>query len=221
MKVIITGSTGMVGKGVLYECIDDQRIEEILLINRNPLNIENSKVKEVILKDFTDFSPIQDQLQGYDACFHSMGISSAGVNEEKFTELTYTVTESLASVLFDSNPQMIFNYVSGMVTDSSEKGRSMWARVKGRTENMVLAKGFKDAYMFRPGAIIPERGIKSRTPLYNSMYVVMRPFFGLLKKMKSVTTTTNIGKAMINSCFHPLDMKHPEGADINQMAKLG
>jgi nucleoside-diphosphate-sugar epimerase len=220
MKAIITGSTGMIGKGLLLECIDNPSVEEILLINRNPIDISNPKVKEIILKDFTDFASISDQLADYDICHHCMGVSAAGLNEEKYTKLTYDVTQSLASTLFKINPDMVFNYVSGMGTDSSEKGRSMWARVKGKTENMVLNMGFKDAYMFRPGAIFPERGLRSRTSWYNAFYAILKPFTPALKRMKSVTTTSKLGKAMISTYTHPQSLKHPEGADINRMSEL-
>ena len=115
---------------------------------------------------------------------------------------------------------MVFNYVSGAGTDSTEKSSTMWARVKGKTENMILNMGFKDAYMFRPGAILPERGTKSNTKLYHMLYVVTRPLFPLMKRMKSVTTTTRIGRAMINLYDHPQSLKHLEGADINKVADI-
>lgn len=169
MRAIITGSTGMVGKGVLLECIDDSTVEQILLINRRPLGLTHPKVKEIIHQDFTDFSAVKEELAGYDACFHCMGVSSAGMSEEKFTEITYTMSKALASTLHDLNPNMVFNYVSGAGTDSEEKSNTMWARVKGKTENMILNMGFKDAYMFRPGAILPERGTKSNTKLYHAL----------------------------------------------------
>lgn len=218
MKAIITGSTGMIGKGVLLECIDDPKVEAVLLINRHPVGITHHKVKELLHKDFSDFSPIKDQLSGYDACFHCMGVSAAGLSEEKYSHFTYDFTKALADTLYSLNPDMLFIYVSGAGTDSSEQGRSMWARVKGRTENMVLNKGFKDAYAFRPGAILPERGVKSRTGWYNAFYVIFRPLFPMLRKMDSVTTTSKIGKAMIGLYTHPNDNKHPEGKDINKLA---
>ncbi|NNC84252.1 MAG: epimerase [Flavobacteriales bacterium] len=218
MKVIITGSTGMVGKGVLLECMDDAQVKGILLINRNPLGIDHPKVKEVIHRDFSEFESIKDHLSGYDACFHCMGVSSAGMNEEKYTELTYGVTEALARTLYGLNPHMVMNYVSGTGTDSTEQSITMWKRVKGRTENMILKMGFKDAYMFRPGAIIPKRGIKSKTPLYNILYIITRPIFPLLERMQSVTSTTAMGKAMINSVNYPQELKHLEGKDINVLA---
>ncbi|MEE4259594.1 MAG: NAD-dependent epimerase/dehydratase family protein [Bacteroidales bacterium] len=218
MKVIITGSTGMVGKGVLLECLDDDRIIEVLLINRSLIDIKHPKIKEIIHKDFTDLSAIQHNLKNYNACFHCMGVSSAGMKEEQYLKLTYTITENLINVLYNFNPNMTFIYVSGDGTDSTESSKTMWARIKGKTENLILNKGFKDAYAFRPGIILPERGVKSKTKLYNSLYILMRPFFPILKKMKSVTTSQNIGKAMIGLTVNSKQLKILLGSDINQAA---
>ena len=218
MKVIITGSTGMVGKGVLYECLDHPQIKEVLIINRSSLNLKHEKLKEILLKDFTDLSNIKEELSGYDACFFCMGISAVGLSEEKYTHITFQSVKEFADTLYQLNPSMTFNYVSGTGTDSTEKGRVMWARVKGKTENYVLNKGFKDAYMFRPGAILPEKGIKSKTALYQFIYVILRPFFPLMKKSKNVTTTTKIGLAMINSVLIGSKLKHLENKAINILA---
>lgn len=220
MKVIITGATGMVGKGVLYECLEDARVEEVLVVNRHPLGLEHNKLKELLLSDFQNIAQHKDALKGYDACFFCMGISVLGLSEKEYTAITYHITKAFADTLYDLNKETVFNYVSGAGTDSSEKGRSMWARVKGKTENYVLNKGFKDAYMFRPGAIIPEKGIKSRTAWYNAAYVLMRPFFSLLKKSKNITTTSKIGHAMINTVISSTQLKHLENIDINKRAKL-
>ncbi|MGX1929344.1 epimerase [Flagellimonas sp. 2504JD4-2] len=217
-KVIITGATGMVGKGVLLECLDSRYIEEVLIINRSSLGLSNPKLKEIVLKDFADLKTVQDQLVGYDACFYCMGVSVLGLNEKSYTRITYGITKIFVDILYELNPEMVFNYVSGTGTDSSEKGKSMWARVKGATENYLLNKGFQDAYCFRPGMIIPERGIKSRTTWYNLIYVLMRPFFPLFKKSKNVTTTSRIGKAMINSLQVKSNDKHLENAAINALA---
>lgn len=200
-KVIITGATGMVGKAVLLESLDHKSIGEVLVIGRNPIGMEHPKLKELIHKDFTDFSGVQAQLTGFDACFFCMGISAAGLKEDQYKRITYDFTLSLAKTLFEINPGMTFNYVSGEGTDSTEKGRMMWARVKGKTENDILKMGFKQAFMFRPGAIIPLRGIKSRTKSYQFMYDY---FMWLVKAIKavapnSVIDTTQIGLAMINS----------------------
>lgn len=220
MKVMITGSTGMVGKGVLLECLDDKNIKEILLINRSPITIDHPKIKEVLHDNFTDFSPIQSEFENLGACFHCMGVSSSGLSDEAYYKLTYTITEELVNTTYNANPNILFTYVSGQGTDSSEKSTTMWARVKGKTENMIFNKGFKDAYAFRPGMILPERGVKSKTKIYNLMYVITRPIFPLFRKMKSVTTTTRIGKAMINLIDHPQELKLLEGYDINTIAKI-
>lgn len=220
MKVMITGSTGMVGKGVLLECLDDKNIKEILLINRSPITIDHPKIKEVLHDNFTDFSPIQSEFENLGACFHCMGVSSAGLSDEAYYKLTYTITEELVNTTYNASPNILFTYVSGQGTDSSEKSTTMWARVKGKTENMIFNKGFKDAYAFRPGMILPERGVKSKTKIYNLMYVITRPIFPLFRKMKSVTTTTRIGKAMINLIDHPQELKLLEGNDINTIAKI-
>lgn len=218
MKVILTGATGMVGKGVLLECLDDNRIDQVLLINRSPIAINHPKIREILHPDFTDFSSVQHEFEGFDACCHCMGVSSAGISDEAYYRLTYTITEALVDAVYKASPNLLFTYVSGAGTDSIEKSSTMWARVKGKTENMILNKGFRDAYAFRPGVILPERGVKSKTKLYNSMYVLTRPIFPLLKKMKSVTTTINIGKAMINLIDHSQDLKLLEGNDINSVA---
>ncbi|WP_422351599.1 epimerase [Flagellimonas sp.] len=218
-KVIITGATGMVGKGVLLECLEDECISEVLVINRNPLGLAHPKLKEILLKDFMGLESVKDQLVGYDACFYCMGVSVLGLNEETYSHITFAMTKKFADVLFDLNPDMVFNYVSGTGTDSSEKGRSMWARVKGKTENYILSKGFADAYAFRPGGIIPEKGIKSRTGWYNAFYVITRPFFPLMKKSKNITTTTKIGQAMIYTLFDSQKMKHLENRAINALVQ--
>ena len=219
MKVIITGTTGMVGRGVLIECLESPIIEEVLVINRNSLKLNHPKLKEIIHKDFFNFDSIQKELEGYDACFHCMGVSSIGMKEEEYHRFTYGMTEELAKTLFDINPQMIFNYVSGEGTDSSEKGKVMWARVKGKTENMILNMGFKDAYMFRLQVILPLKGVKSKTYWVNVFYKLMRPFFGLLVKRKNITTSVNVGKAMINSVLVGSSSKLLENEMVNKLAK--
>jgi len=200
-KVIITGATGMIGKGVLLECLDSNAISEVLVIGRNSIGMEHPKLKELIHRDFSNFSDVRSQLSGYDGCFFCLGISAAGLSEERYKRITYEFTLTLAKTLFELNPQMTFNYVSGQGTDSSEKSRMMWARVKGKTENDLLKLGFKQAFMFRPGMIIPLRGVKSRTKSYQFMYDY---FMWLVKGTKvvspnSVVDTTQIGLTMINS----------------------
>lgn len=219
MKVIITGATGMVGKGVLLECLQNNTISEILVINRASLHIKHPKLKEIIHTNFLDFSPIKEQLKGFNACFHCMGVSSMGISEENYYNLTYTATKNLAEILLENNPEMVFIYVSGQGTDSSEKGKINWANVKGKTENLLFKIGFKDSYAFRPGAIIPGKGIKSKTPWINLMLLLFKPFYGILKKLESVTTSENIGKAMINCVKFSSEEKILENININKLAK--
>ena len=174
-NVIITGSTGMVGKGVLLACLESPDIEKVLVLNRSTLGMQHPKLQEILLPDFLEIGGLKDQLQGYDACFYCMGVSAIGMEEEDYHRITYAATKAFADVLFELNPETVFIYVSGAGTDSSEKGRMMWARVKGKTENLVLNKGFKDAYAFRPGLILPEKGIRSRTGWYNTVYQITSP----------------------------------------------
>lgn len=220
-KVIITGATGMVGKGILLECLDHESISEVLVIGRNRVGVKHPKLKELIHKDFSDFSDENEKLSGYDACFYSLGISAAGLTEEQYTKITYEYTLSLAKVLFELNPSITFNYVSGEGTDSSEKGRMMWARVKGKTENDILNMGFKRAYAFRPGVIIPLKGIKSRTKSYQFMYDYFMWLVKLIKAISpnSVVSTTQIGLAMINSMTTNYEKKIVRPKDIIILSK--
>lgn len=217
MKVIITGATGMVGKGILLECLADTNITEVLLISRSPIDLENPKIKELLIPNFMDIPQHADQLKGYDACFHAMGVSSAGMSEEKYTALTYDISMNLAKTLYALNPGMTFNYISGAGTDSSEQGRSMWARVKGKTENDIRALGFKHAYSFRPGGIIPEGGVKSRTSWYQTFIVLFKPIFPLIKGWHLVSTTGQIGRAMIRSVGNDLGLEILESRDIKRI----
>jgi uncharacterized protein YbjT (DUF2867 family) len=151
IKVIITGATGMVGEGVLHECLNHPMVEEVLIVNRKPFGMEHPKLKEIIHADFFDISPIRDQVKGYDACFFCLGVSSVGLKEDEYYRLTHTLTLNFATILAAANPNMTFEYISGAGTDKTEKGRSMWARVKGKTENDLAKLPFKKVYNFRPG----------------------------------------------------------------------
>jgi uncharacterized protein YbjT (DUF2867 family) len=221
MKVIVTGATGMVGKGVLLECLDHADVTEVLSISRRSTEIDHPKLKELIHKDFSEFASVTDQLGGYDACYACMGVSSAGMNEEKYTHLTYNFTMALAKELFALNPEMTFTYVSGQGTDSSEKGRSMWARVKGKTENDILVLGFKQAFAYRPGAIIPLRGIEPSSKLYRVMINNMGWLLKLAKWMApdSVVNTTQIGLSMINITQKGYDQNIINPKDIQILAE--
>lgn len=221
-KVIITGATGMVGKGILLECLDHQEIDEVLVIGRSTIGMKHPKLKEMIKKDFSDFADVADQLNGYDACFYSLGISAAGLSEEQYRKITYDFTFALAKILLDNNPEMTFNYVSGEGTDSTEKGRMMWARVKGKTENDLIHYGFRQAYMFRPGVILPLRGIKSKTKSYQFIYDYFMWLVKLIKAISpnSVVSTTQIGLAMINSMAKGYDKKVLRPKDIIKLSEL-
>jgi len=219
MKVIIAGSTGMVGKGVLLESLKDDRIAEVLVINRASLNMNHPKLKEIIHKDFLNLSSIEHQLSGYNACYFCLGISSFRMSESDYTRITYDLTMHFAETLKRQSPGLVFCFISGAGTDGTEKGRSMWARVKGKAENGVLGMGFKDAYALRPAFIQPVGDIKSRTPMYNTLIGVIKPLFPLLNKFPQfVTATDKLGQAMINVSINGYKKKVMESADINQMA---
>jgi uncharacterized protein YbjT (DUF2867 family) len=198
VKVILFGGTGMVGQGVLRECLLDREVEGILVVGRTAIGRQHEKLREVIHKDFSDFSSIASELSGYDACFFCLGVSSVGMSEEQYRRVTYDITLSAASTLVQQNPDMTFIYVSGEGTDSSERGRTMWARVKGRTENALLDLRF-NAYMFRPGYIQPMHGVTSKTKWYRFAYALTAPLYPALKRLfpRHVTTTEQIGRAMI------------------------
>jgi uncharacterized protein YbjT (DUF2867 family) len=199
MKIIITGATGMIGKGVLLECLDHKDVNEVLSISRESTGIQHPKLKEFFHKDFSDFSSVSKQLEGYDACYACMGVSSAGMNEKKYTQLTYDFTMALAKQLYGINPNMTYTYVTGQGTDSSEKGNMMWARVKGKTENDLLKLGFKQAFVFRPGMIIPMRGTLPKAKVSRRVIKYLTWLIKFIKMIapKAVVNTTQIGLAMI------------------------
>src|ERR1039457_2786489 len=173
MKVLIFGATGMVGQGVLRECMLDREVEEVVTVGRTATEARDPKLREIVHRDLLDFSGMEESLTGFDACFFCLGVASSGMKEADYERVTYGFTLAAAEVLSQLNPQMTFIYISGSGTDSSEKGRSMWARVKGRTENALLRLPLQ-AYMFRPGFIEPMGGIESKTPMYRKFYALDR-----------------------------------------------
>lgn len=187
----------MVGQSALRECLINEQVQEILTIGRKSTQLQHSKLREIHQNDVADLSNITEEITGYDACFFCLGVSSAGMKEDEYTRITYDITLSAAKALASLNPQMTFIYVTGSGTDSSEQGRSMWARVKGKTENDLLKLPFKSAYMFRPGAILPLHGIKSKTKLYQFFYDILKPFYPMLMKLDSVISTEQLGRAFI------------------------
>jgi uncharacterized protein YbjT (DUF2867 family) len=217
MKVILFGATGMVGQGALRECLLDARVEKVLAIGRSPSGQQHPKLRELQHGNFLDFSSLGAESTGYDACFFCLGVSSAGMSEEDYRRITYGYTLAAAEVLVRLNPGMTFLYVSGMGTDSSEQGRTMWARVKGKTENALLRLPFRAAHMFRPGFIQPLHGITSKTRLYRVIYTLTGPFLPLLKQFFPIamTTTEQLGRAMIQVAVKGYDKPLLETRDIN------
>ena len=219
MNVLLLGASGMVGQGVLRECLLDPDVKRVLSIVRAPTGQRDPKLRELIHKDFFDFSAIEKELSGYDACFFCLGVSSAGMKEADYRRVTYDITLAAARVLAQLNPTMTFIYVSGLGTDGSERGRSMWARVKGKTENDLLRLPFKAAYMFRPGGIVPLHGVRSKTGFFQATYTVLGPLLPLLYKLfpQYVTTTEQVGRAMLKVAKAGASKSILETSDINKL----
>lgn len=217
MKVILFGATGMVGQGCLRECLLDTEVESVLSVGRRPTGQRHAKLREIVHDNFFDFSAVESQLSGFDACLFCLGVSSVGMSEERYRHLTYDITMAAARTLSKLNPGMVFLYVTGRGTDSSERGPLMWARVKGKTENDLLKLPFKAAYMFRPAGIQPLHGIKSRTAWYQAAYVVAAPLLTLMTQIapKYVTTTDQLGRAMIKVAKRGYPRPVVESEDIN------
>ena len=220
MKVILFGATGMVGQGVLQKCLLSPDVQLVQTIGRRAIGREHQKFREIIRQDLFDYSDVEADLTGFDACFFCLGVSSAGMKEEDYERVTYGITLAAAKTLTQLDPDMTFIYVSGMGTDSTEQGRIMWARVKGKTENALLRLPFKAVYLFRPAFIQPLHGIKSRTTIYRMMYALSAPLFPLLNAIfpHYLTTTEKIGRAMINVSMRGYPKQILEARDINRAA---
>ena len=223
MNVVIFGATGMVGRGVLLECLDDARVERVLVISRRTVEVSHPKLREIIHQDFFDFTDIQSQFAALGACFFCLGVSSIGISEREYDHLTYDLTLAAANALVATTTRLTFCYVSGEGTDSTEQGRLAWARIKGRTENALLRMPFKAAYMFRPGYIQPLRGIRSKTQWYQLLYGVIGSLYPLLRRIlpRYVTTTVNIGRAMIEVASTGYPTQILFSPDINRLAAVG
>lgn len=213
IKVIITGATGMVGEGVLFECLQNKKVDEVLIINRRHYECDHAKLKELIVPDFFKLEAFAENINGYDACFFCAGVSSVGMKEEKYTHLTYDTTLSFARTMVSYNTNMVFTYVSGSSTDSSEKGRVMWARVKGKTENDLMKLPFKAAYNFRPGIMLPFEGQKNWKSIYKLIGKGIKLF-----APKAVLTMHQVGQAMINVATSGYPKPILEIADIRKLA---
>ncbi|TDW96159.1 NAD-dependent epimerase/dehydratase family protein [Dinghuibacter silviterrae] len=217
IKAIITGATGMVGEGVLHVCLQDPRVSAVLVINRKPLGIQHPKLREVIHADFFDLSAIESLLRGYNACFFCLGVSSVGMKEPDYYRVTHTLTLNVATSLVRLNPDMTFCYISGAGTDSSEKGRSMWARVKGKTENDLLQLPFRRAFALRPGFIKPIPGLQNAHSFYN--YINWLFPLGRALYPSGFCTLTELGRAMIHLAEEGYDKKILSGKDIIALGK--
>jgi uncharacterized protein YbjT (DUF2867 family) len=221
VKVILFGATGMVGHGVLRECLLDADVESVLAVGRSTTGQQDLKLREIVRADLADLSAVEGQLSGYDACFFCLGVSSVGMDAPTYYRLTYELTTSIARILAKLNPGMTFVYVTGAGTDSTERGRTMWARVKGKTENALLQMPFKGAYMFRPGYIQPLHGIRPKIKWIGALYAVIGPLYPLWKLLfpKYVTTTECIGRAMLRVAKQGATKHVLEVGDINNLCE--
>ncbi|MBT1696378.1 NAD-dependent epimerase/dehydratase family protein [Fulvivirgaceae bacterium PWU4] len=216
IKVIVTGVTGMVGEGVMHECLQHPQVESVLVINRRPCGVTHPKLKEIIHQDFLNFAPIESQLSGYDACYFCLGISSVGVDKDTYYKMTYTLTLHVAETLSRQNKGMTFCYVSGKSTDSTEKGGLMWARVKGKTENDLMKLPFKQVFAFRPGFMKPTEGLKNALKAYRYMgrlYPIGRALFP-----NAFCTLKDVGIAMIHTTTLGYEKRILEVQDIVALA---
>lgn len=217
MKSILFGATGMVGEGILHEALLDPSVESILVVGRRSCDVKHPKLTELLHRDFHDYSSIHDRLQGYDACFFCLGVTSIGKSEQEYRRLTYDLTMAAATALARLNPGMVFCYVSGAGTDGTERGRVMWARVKGKTENDLMRLPFKAVYAFRPGFIKPTAGLKNSmtvSEVISPLYPVLRLFFS-----KYVCTLQDLGRAMLCVVQYPYSRSILECEDITQLGR--
>ena len=220
MKVIVVGASGMVGQGVLRECLLDPGVERVLVVGRRALGKTDAKLVERTVPDLADLSAIEGEHAGYDACFFCLGVTSAGLQEPAYRKVTYDITAAFAAALARRSPGLTFVFVSGRGTDSTERGPVMWARVKGAAENVVLKAGFKAVYLFRPGIIQPLHGARSRTAAYRFLYVLLMPLVWLMKAVSpdAITTTERVGVAMLEAARRGAPTTILENGDINRLA---
>ena len=220
MDVLITGSTGMVGKSILNECIKDSRVNKIFLINRSSLGLKNPKIFEFIIDDFLKAQELKTKIKSCDACFHCMGITSFGHDKKYYYKVTFEMTKEITDLVYEINPNSIMTYVSGEGTSSKQNSKISWANVKGKTENYILNKGLKDSYMIRLGILIPENGIRPKTKIYNLFYTLITPLYPILKLIPRITTSSKLGKAMINCFYHPSKEKYLDNKKINKLSTI-
>jgi uncharacterized protein YbjT (DUF2867 family) len=216
MNVLLFGATGLVGQGVLRECLLDPDVKLVQTVGRTVTGVENPKLREIVRQDLLHYEAIESDLSGFDACFFCLGVSSSGMKKADYSRVTYDITMAAAEVLCRLNPQMTFVFVSGAGTDSSERGRTMWARIKGKTENALMRLPFAAAYMFRPGVIEPVHGARSKTLAYRVIYAMVRPLVPLLRRAfpNYVLSTQEIGQAMLSIARHGYSKRILETQDI-------
>jgi uncharacterized protein YbjT (DUF2867 family) len=216
MNVLILGATGMVGQGVMRECLLDGGVARVVTLGRRATGTAHPKCRELVHADLFHLAPIEQELAGLDACFYCLGATAAGKSEAEYARINHDMTLAVAETLARVDPDMTFIYVSGMGTDSTERGRAMWARVKGRTENALLRLPFRAAYMLRPGIILPMHGIKSRTTLYRLFYSLMTPLYPALRALfpRAITTTEQLGQVMLRLTRSGYSKPVLESADI-------
>ena len=219
MRVVLFGATGMVGSAALLECLDDPRVSAVLAVSRRPSGRSHPKLVEAVADDLFRLDAVRPSLAGADACFFCLGVSVLGLSEAEYTRVTHDLTLSVANDLLAAAARPVFCYVSGAGTDSTGRGRSMWARVKGRTENDLLALPFRAAYMLRPGFIQPQRGVRSRTPLYQAFYTALAPLSSLLPRLFPglATTSAAVGRALIHLATEGYPSPILESRDINRI----
>ena len=205
----------MIGQGVLRECLLASDVNRVLTIGRSATGVQNAKLQDLVHADLWNYSAIEEQLRGFDACFFCLGVTSAGMSEADYARVTYGITVAAAETLCRLNPDMTFVFVSGAGADSTEQGRLMWARVKGKTENAILRMPFKSSYVFRPGVVQPMHGERSRTTAYRVLYSVTKPLLPLLKRLLPVVTTEQFGRAMLIVARHGAPKRVLESSDIN------
>jgi uncharacterized protein YbjT (DUF2867 family) len=221
MNILLFGATGMVGQGVLRECLLDPNVQLVETIGRTATNVQHTKLREIVHPDLWNYATIESSPKNFDACFFCLGVGSAGMAEKDYEHVTYGITIAAGETLSRLNPKMVFIYVSGTGTDSSEKGRMMWARVKGKTENALLRLPFAAAYMFRPGFIEPAHGEISRNKLYRGLFAIAKPLVPLLRRLfpNQILTTEQIARAMLNLVTHPYPKHILEIKDIRAVAQ--
>tara|TARA_B100000927_G_scaffold131326_1_gene105681 strand:+ start:1972 stop:2646 length:675 start_codon:yes stop_codon:yes gene_type:complete len=220
MDVLITGSTGMVGKSVLQECINDKRVNTIYLINRTSVDLKSPKISEFIISNFLEVDELKNNIKNCDACFHCMGITSFGQRPKYYYKVTFEMTKAITDLVYSINLNSIMTYVSGEGTSTKENSKIAWANVKGKAENYILNRGLKDAYMIRLGLLIPENGVRAKTKLYDLFYTLMRPFYPIMKLLPSITTSSKLGVAMINTVYYPNSNKYLDNRKINKLSKM-